>query len=189
MGAKRAIIRAAALLMLVRVDRAGAAAGQEPPLASPPYRAELVLQKASGFPGGQVTVPVELRLADRESVAAIQFAIRAPEGTSFQSVAAAYVLQALNAAVTAAPAAASGSGGTFTVRFTTQDPMPAGVIGFVVFDVPADTTLGQRHVVLADVTMKSVGGAAVVPLNAVPADVEIIDPKSVPMTACFLYMH
>jgi hypothetical protein len=180
-------VAAAAIAGIVLVQVAGVVLHGAQAAAAP--AAELSLHSTSAFPGGQLTVPIDLQIPGAESVHAIGFSIDIPDGMTFRSAALAYALETLEGSIAEVEPSGRVSQGTVRIRVRTREPMPPGVIAYLVLDVPGEPLRDELELVPRNVVASGPGGRVVAPVRTRSSHVSIVDPKSVPIPACFLYMH
>lgn len=188
MSPRRTFLYSAAVVAVLGVAPALGVAHRLHAAGAPPHRVEVSFQDTSAFPGGQLTVAIELKLSGQASVTALDVSARIPEGTTFSSAALAYAVQAANGSLVGGAAIVDEPTRTVTVRIRTREAMPVGVVAYLVFDMPGNTELGRMELTPTEVAVSGPAGR-IEPVKTTTATIAIIDPKSVPIPGCFFYMH
>ena len=156
--------------------------------AAPPA-VEIVLRAVSAFPGGDLTVPLEITItaAAPAEVRRVSFTVRVPDDLVFRRVALAWSQEQAGGRIEAAsPPDADGS---VPVTVTAGDAPLTGVVGYLVFNVPPRAPYGTREMRVRDARATSPDEREIRPVAVTAASVSVVDPKSVPIIACFFYMH
>ncbi len=148
---------------------------------------EINLQATSAFPGGQLTIPIELRPGHSRPVGSIAFSVSVPEGMTLKGGDVAYGLEAEDGTI-AADLATGGDRVNVVVK-AGKTPLADGVLAYLTFIVPIEAPVATRPVQAADAVVKTPTGERVQPATITAGDASIVDPLSAPVVACFFYMH
>lgn len=151
---------------------------------------EIILRPVSAFPGGDLTVPLEIKVkaGAPAEVRRITFTVRVPDDLVFRRVALAWSQEQAEGRIEAA-SAPPGADGSVRVTVTAGDAPLTGVVGYLVFAVPPRAPYGTRELRVRDARAASRDEREIRPVAVAAAAVSVVDPKSVPIIACFFYMH
>ena len=175
---------AAALILTVLL--APMAPVQIRPAADP--RVEVVLEGVSALPGKELTIPVTVKLLQPADVRSLEFKLQVPDHTTFSSVEPSFLLKDAKGSAHATRDTVAQRSVTIAITSAAQ-PIPEGVIGYLVLHVAGDAKPHSLDVVARDLVVKSTNGADVAPSRLKVGEMSLIDARDAVMPACFFYMH